>query len=110
MGGGKDKTIGAKFRAQLSVLADALDEGESLFVRCIKSNSQKVPNLVDRQMVLEQLTLGGVVAALEVRAAGLPDRLPYEEFAKQFKGLACGKQEKVDAMAPKVLCEEIMKT
>merc|ERR1712137_342920 len=83
-------TIGHKFRDSLESLAETLDKGDALFVRCIKSNHAKVPNVVDRPIVIEQLTLGGVVAALEVRAAGLPDRLTYEDFCKEFGFMQLG--------------------
>jgi len=77
-------TVGEKFVGQLEKLADDLQQGETLFVRCIKSNMQQIPLHVDRKMVLEQLTRGGVVAALEMRHAGLPDRLEYRTFAEEF--------------------------
>jgi len=82
-----------------------LDAGDSLFVRCIKSNMKKVSNQIDRQMVLEQLTRGGVVAALEMRAAGLPDRLEYSEFVTEFGLLKRGKEK----VAAKEGCQTILR-
>jgi len=82
-----------------------LDKGDALFVRCIKSNHKKVPNVVDRPIVIEQLTLGGVVAALEVRAAGLPDRCSYEDFCKEFGFMQLGGMSSV----PKEGCQQILR-
>jgi len=98
-------TVGQKFREQLTELAETLDAGDSLFVRCIKSNMKKVSNQIDRQMVLEQLTRGGVVAALEMRAAGLPDRLEYSEFVTEFGLLKRGKEK----VAAKEGCQTILR-
>merc|ERR1712137_1254058 len=98
-------TVGHKFRESLESLAETLDKGDALFVRCIKSNHAKVPNLVDRPIVIEQLTLGGVVAALEVRAAGLPDRLSYEDFCKEFGFMQLGEMSSV----PKEGCQQILR-
>mmetsp|Transcript_47376 Transcript_47376/g.133685 ORF Transcript_47376/g.133685 Transcript_47376/m.133685 type:complete len:1334 (+) Transcript_47376:2-4003(+) len=77
-------TVGEKFCRQLEVLANTLEQGETLFVRCIKSNPQKVPGLVNRPLVLEQLLTGGVIAALEIRQQGLPDHLPYDDFCVDY--------------------------
>merc|ERR1712137_195814 len=98
-------TIGHKFRDSLESLAETLDKGDALFVRCIKSNHAKVPNVVDRPIVIEQLTLGGVVAALEVRAAGLPDRLSYEDFCKEFGFMELGEMNP----DPKDGCQQILR-
>lgn len=90
-------TVGQKFRDQLEILAETLQSGETLFVRCIKSNPKKVKNFLDRQMVLEQLNRGGVIAALEMRAAGLPARLDYKDFCLEFGLMELGKTRRPDA-------------
>jgi len=81
---GSKATVGSKFREQLELLATTLSAGETLFVRCIKSNSRKVPNMLERPMVMEQLVRGGVISALEMRAAGLPARMDYKDFVFEF--------------------------
>jgi len=84
-------TVGTKFGHQLEELATVLSAGETLFVRCIKSNpgKQQIP-VLHRQSVFEQLTRGGVIAALEIRAAGLPDQVLHEDFVKEFCLLEIG--------------------
>jgi len=77
-------TVGEKFATQLKELAEVLQAGETLFVRCIKSNQKKVAGLIDRVSVLEQLIRGGVIAALEMRAAGLPERMTHQQFLIEF--------------------------
>lgn len=78
------ETVGDKFKKQLLELTTMLKAGDTRFVRCIKSNQAKVPGIVDRHSVLEQLIRGGVVAALEMRANGLPERLSQKEFVSEF--------------------------
>jgi len=92
-GSGESETVGEKFCGQLRELAEKLDSGETCFVRCIKSNARKLPGTVHRPMVLEQLLHGGVVAALEMRRSGLPERMEYNSFNREFQSLercACG--------------------
>jgi len=55
--------------------------------------------------VIEQLTLGGVVAALEVRAKGLPDRQSYEDFCQEFGFIHPGDMPTF----PKEGCQEILR-
>jgi myosin heavy subunit len=78
------ETIGEKFLRQLEALANQLETGNTLFVRCIKPNAKLRPGEFNRPMCLEQLTCGGVVKALEMRNAGFPDRLDYKAFLAEF--------------------------
>ena len=55
-------------------------ESSTRFVRCIKTNSEKQPQKLDKPAVLSQLVCSGVMAALEVSRAGFPTRVPYREF------------------------------
>jgi myosin heavy subunit len=98
-------TVGEKFKLQLEELAETLQAGETLFVRCIKSNNQKAPQFIDRPMVMDQLIRGGVVAALEMRASGLPDRMNYAAFLHEFGLLERGNSTK---KTPKARCEQIL--
>jgi len=80
-------TIGEKFREQLEVLDARLKRGKTSFVRCIKTNPELKPNSVNRPMVLEQLVHGGVISALNVRHHGLPERMEFQQFCDEFRGL-----------------------
>jgi len=106
--GGVAKTVGEKFKDQLEHLVGELEKGDTRFVRCIKTNDEKVPGKLQRPKVLEQLICGGVVAALEVRSAGLPSRITYADFYERYKLLLRGWQKgDVDkkAMAKQVLSD-----
>lgn len=86
------KTVGERFVGQLEALATRLSEGKCSFVRCIKPNLGMLPGIVDRPLVLEQLTCGGVVKAVEMRRRGYPDRRDYNEFCQEFSVLEYGKR------------------
>jgi hypothetical protein len=64
-----------------------------------------MPGEVDRPFVLEQLINGGVVAALEMRKAGYPDRMEYREFCNVFWVLENGWRS---AAAPRKQCEDLL--
>lgn len=81
----KSRTVTSKFLAQLSDLRSMLSESEPRFVRCVKSNDNHSPQEVNRVSVLRQLVCGGVIAALEVRKAGFPNRMLYSDFVKEFR-------------------------
>eukprot|EP00927_Polykrikos_kofoidii_P052882 TRINITY_DN468_c0_g1_i1.p1 TRINITY_DN468_c0_g1~~TRINITY_DN468_c0_g1_i1.p1 ORF type:complete len:638 (+),score=134.01 TRINITY_DN468_c0_g1_i1:79-1914(+) len=55
-------------------------------------------------MVMDQLIRGGVVAALEMRASGLPDRMNYAAFLHEFGLLERGNVKK----NPQARCEQIL--
>ena len=102
---GNATTVGQAFSEQLQNLATELDSGDTLFVRCIKSNPGQLPMDVDRGQVLEQLVRGGVVAALEMRQAGLPYHLSYAEFREEFGILERGRKKEND----KEVCQAILR-
>jgi hypothetical protein len=83
-------TVANRFTAQLTGLVTTLQSCDSRFVRCIKSNQLLHPGVIDKPSVLKQLICSGVMAALEVRRAGFPTRIPYSEFVKDFRVFSVG--------------------
>lgn len=81
----KSRTVTSKFLNQLSDLRGMLSESQPRFVRCIKSNDNHSPQEVNRISVLRQLVCGGVIAALEVRKAGFPNKMAYKDFVNEFR-------------------------
>ena len=81
----KKETVANKYLSQLASLTATLRESSTRFVRCIKTNSEKLPQKLDKPAVLSQLVCSGVMAALEVRRAGFPTRVPYRDFVREFR-------------------------
>jgi len=88
-GGGRKKkkgakTLGAAFRAQLHGLMDALKATQPHFVRCVKSNPGKKPDVFDGALCLQQLKYSGLFEAIKIRKAGYAYRVPHAVFAKRY--------------------------
>ena len=73
------------FQDQLTALIKTMQQTSPRFVRCIKSNTEKLPLSFEAPNVLRQLKYAGVMEALRVRRAGYPNRLRYRAFLLQFR-------------------------
>ncbi|NWR60877.1 MYO3B protein, partial [Bucorvus abyssinicus] len=67
----------------LMVLMERMYSANPHFVRCIKPNSQKEPDVVDSQMVLQQLRYNGLLETIRIRRDGFSWRPSFEEFAER---------------------------
>ena len=99
-------TVANKYLGQLNALVNVLRESSSRFVRCIKTNEDKLPAKLDKPSVLRQLVCSGVMAALEVRRAGFPTRVLYREFVRDFRAFTPRGAALVD---PKAFAAAMMK-
>ncbi|GBG26943.1 Myosin-12 [Hondaea fermentalgiana] len=81
------ETVAKAFAAQVNVLTEEIRKTNPIFVRCIKTNNELVSGKVDRIEVLRQLKNAGVIAALEMRRAGFPNRLGYKDFCLRCRAL-----------------------
>eukprot|EP00633_Aureoumbra_lagunensis_P006322 CAMPEP_0197311112 /NCGR_PEP_ID=MMETSP0891-20130614/9629_1 /TAXON_ID=44058 ORGANISM="Aureoumbra lagunensis, Strain CCMP1510" /NCGR_SAMPLE_ID=MMETSP0891 /ASSEMBLY_ACC=CAM_ASM_000534 /LENGTH=1392 /DNA_ID=CAMNT_0042797071 /DNA_START=168 /DNA_END=4346 /DNA_ORIENTATION=- len=79
------QTVANKYLGQLNTLVNDLRQSSTRFVRCIKTNNEKLPAKLDKPLVLRQLICSGVMAALEVRRAGFPTRIPFRDFVREFR-------------------------
>ncbi|KAG5189663.1 P-loop containing nucleoside triphosphate hydrolase protein [Tribonema minus] len=79
------QTVATRFTTSLNELTEVLNRTQSRFVRCVKTNNLLKPQIFDKPSVLRQLKTSGVMAALEIRRAGYPTRVPYGDFVKQFR-------------------------
>jgi len=57
-----------------------LNNSLPLYVRCIKPNDNKKPNLFSSLNVEHQLKAAGMLEAIKIRNAGYPIRRTYDEF------------------------------
>uniref|UniRef100_A0A8C4XVW3 Myosin X n=1 Tax=Gopherus evgoodei TaxID=1825980 RepID=A0A8C4XVW3_9SAUR len=57
------------------------------FVRCIKPNTQKMPDQFDQAVVLNQLHYSGMLETVRIRRAGFPVRRQFQDFYKRYKVL-----------------------
>jgi len=87
----KKRSLCGKFRAQLDDLVAALAGCAPHFVRCIKPNAEKRPDLFTSAMVQGQMRCAGVLEVCKIRRAGFAYRVSFDAFARRY-GCVSGKK------------------
>ncbi|XP_018423706.1 PREDICTED: unconventional myosin-IXb, partial [Nanorana parkeri] len=83
----KPPSISAQFQASLNKLLETLGKAEPFFIRCIRSNSEKMEMTFDEALVLQQLRYTGMLETVRIRRSGYSAKYPYQEFKGQFQVL-----------------------
>ncbi|GAB6028580.1 Unconventional myosin-IXAa, variant 2 [Chamberlinius hualienensis] len=78
-------TVSAQFQNSLIQLMDTLNNASPFFVRCIKSNAEKIPNKFDEEIVLRQLRYTGMLETVRIRQSGYNVRLSFDEFIQVYR-------------------------
>lgn len=78
-------TVTAQFQQSLHSLMDTLNQANPFFIRCIKSNSDKIPNEFNEETVQRQLRYTGMLETVRIRQAGFNVRLTYDEFIQLYR-------------------------
>lgn len=78
-------TVAAQFQQSLHSLMDTLNQANPFFIRCIKSNGNKIPNEFDDETVQRQLRYTGMLETVRIRQAGFNVRLTYDEFIQLYR-------------------------
>ncbi|XP_045483027.1 unconventional myosin-IXa-like isoform X2 [Harmonia axyridis] len=97
-------TVTAQFQQSLHSLMDTLNQANPFFIRCIKSNANKIPNKFDHETVQRQLRYTGMLETVRIRQAGFNVRLTYDEFIQLYrillpKGLLSSQNDVRDFLA-----------
>ena len=78
------------------------------FIRCIKPNEVKKPDVFNAPLVLNQLSFLGVMETVRIRKLGYPNRMEFESMAKRYRFLLTSEQnmeltprQRVDALLAK---------
>ncbi|CAJ0946475.1 unnamed protein product [Ranitomeya imitator] len=83
----KPPSISAQFQASLNKLLETLGKAEPFFIRCIRSNSEKMEMTFDEALVLQQLRYTGMLETVRIRRSGYSAKYTYQEFKDQFQVL-----------------------
>ncbi|XP_068090242.1 unconventional myosin-IXb isoform X3 [Hyperolius riggenbachi] len=83
----KPPSISAQFQTSLNKLLETLGKAEPFFIRCIRSNSEKMEMTFDEALVLQQLRYTGMLETVRIRRSGYSAKYPYQEFKDQFQVL-----------------------
>ncbi|KYQ93219.1 myosin-5b [Tieghemostelium lacteum] len=81
-------SVSSQFKESLNSLMKLINSTSPHYIRCIKPNSEKKPNVFNQPMVLNQLRFSGVIEQLRISRSGYPSRLLYDDFMKRYKLIA----------------------
>jgi len=79
------ETISTQFKNSMNQLIKNLNEKNPHYIRCIKPNSEKKPDLFDDELCLHQCKYLGLLENIKVRRAGYCYRKEFSKFIERFK-------------------------
>jgi hypothetical protein len=74
------RTLSSRFQAQIRTLLDVLSEASSTFVRCLKSNNDKIPFCIHEESMRTQLVSSGLLDCTRITQMGFPFRVTFLNF------------------------------
>ncbi|XP_017292504.1 unconventional myosin-IXAb isoform X3 [Kryptolebias marmoratus] len=80
----KPPSISAQFQASLNKLMETLDQSEPYFVKCIRSNAEKLPLRFNDSLVLRQLRYTGMLETVRIRQSGYSIKYTFKDFVHHF--------------------------
>lgn len=104
-------TLSWQFRISLDALMRTLSACQPSFIRCIKPNDLKRPNVVDTALFVRQIRYSGIIETAKIRRAGFSIRHSYTEFVDRYRHIlpAIGPSHKVDCLAvTRKICQSVI--
>ncbi|XP_050309593.1 myosin-VIIa-like [Anthonomus grandis grandis] len=83
-------TLSMQFKQSLAQLMQNLWVSNPYFVRCIKPNEHKKPQIFDKSLCCKQLRYSGMMETTKIRQAGYPIRYSYPDFVDRFRYICRG--------------------
>ncbi|XP_041705844.2 unconventional myosin-IXAa [Coregonus clupeaformis] len=83
----KTPSISAQFQASLNKLMETLGQSEPYFVKCIRSNAEKLPLRFNDALVLRQLRYTGMLETVRIRQSGYAIKYTFQDFVRHFRVL-----------------------
>ncbi|KAM8894379.1 unconventional myosin-IXAa isoform 3-T4 [Spinachia spinachia] len=83
----KTPSISAQFQASLNKLMETLGQSEPYFVKCIRSNADKLPLRFSDDLVLRQLRYTGMLETVRIRLSGYNIKYSFKDFTHHFSVL-----------------------
>ncbi|EDV28363.1 uncharacterized protein TRIADDRAFT_53951 [Trichoplax adhaerens] len=101
------RTFLQDFQLQIDNLLKMAAEADSYFIRCIRTNTNEVPNVFDRVTVARQLRALEVLETLNLMTSGLPYQLPLLTFISRYRCF-CSNNPDGGVENSRHLCEAIL--
>uniref|UniRef100_A0A671LQL3 Unconventional myosin-IXa-like n=1 Tax=Sinocyclocheilus anshuiensis TaxID=1608454 RepID=A0A671LQL3_9TELE len=83
----KPPSISAQFSVSLNKLMETLGQSEPYFVKCIRSNAEKLPLRFNEALVLRQLRYTGMLETVRIQRSGYSVKYSFQDFAHHFRVL-----------------------
>jgi myosin-6 len=99
-------SIGSKFRSQLGVLMEKLNQTGTNFIRCVKPNVKMVDHLFEGSQILSQLQCSGMTSVLELMQQGYPSRTAFADLYAMYKQYMPPEIARLD---PRLFCKALFK-
>uniref|UniRef100_A0A8C9RKI1 Myosin IXA n=1 Tax=Scleropages formosus TaxID=113540 RepID=A0A8C9RKI1_SCLFO len=80
----KPPSISAQFQASLNKLMETLSQSEPYFVKCIRSNAEKLPMRFNDGLVLRQLRYTGMLETVRICQSGYSIKYTFQDFVRHF--------------------------
>ena len=77
-------TVGQNFKVSLASLMVEMSRAQPHFVRCIKPNLDKAPNLFKLELVTVQLRYTGMLETTRIRKEGYSHRPTFQDFVNRY--------------------------
>jgi len=84
----REDSISKQFTSSLKHLFTNIELAQPHFIRCIKPNEYKRPNVFNAGSILTQLKYAGMIEAIRIRQQGYALRIEYSEWFSKFSRLA----------------------
>ena len=98
-------TVSKRFNNQVNRLMSTLKVTEPHYIKCMKPNSKKAPNVFEGPLILEQLRYSGVLEVVRIRREGFPWSNTYGGFYREFEIFTLQKQ-RLGIYPPSTNCSE----
>ena len=85
-------TVSSNFMRQVDDLMKVLHETEPHYIKCMKPNANKVQQVYNGPLMLQQLTYSGVLEVVRIRREGYPWNASFFSFYETFDLLSAIKQ------------------
>ncbi|KAJ1345944.1 hypothetical protein KIN20_000586 [Parelaphostrongylus tenuis] len=76
-----------QFNTSSTALIEEILSGRSHFIRCLKSNNERLPATFDTTTLARQLNAFSVLETLHFRQVGFPIRIPFKRFTQSYRCL-----------------------